>query len=275
MTPNAERFSVNRPAGVPRPLPKAVGPRRILNIDVDYFRPCGVLFQTAKTPGELPLSGVLFAMNFELSEDQRMMRETFARFLDEHSTMARVRAAMPGGFDPVMWKGLAELGAFSLRVPEDLDGLGLGLMDAVVLMEEAGRTLASGPIAETLVCGATAGAVRRRRSQQIFSPTSFPATRSSPWHFAMLPRRRCNGLPAARLPTPSSPAAAMRSSSSPFPSSARVWRTEPGIHAHRGTGPLGPSPHGARFRRASARGFRPGRGGVEAADFSRARRPGP
>ena len=90
-------------------------------------------------------------MNFELSEDQRMMRETFARFLDEHSTMARVRAAMPGGFDPVMWKGLAELGAFSLRVPENRDGLGLGLMDAVVLMEEAGRTLASGPIAETLV----------------------------------------------------------------------------------------------------------------------------
>ena len=90
-------------------------------------------------------------MNFELSEDQRMMRETFARFLDEHSTMARVRAAMPGGFDPVMWRGLAELGAFSLRVPEALDGLGLGLMDAVVLMEEAGRTLASGPVAETLV----------------------------------------------------------------------------------------------------------------------------
>ena len=90
-------------------------------------------------------------MNFDLSEDQRMMRETFARFLDEQSSIARVRAALPGGFDPVMWKGLAELGAFSLRVPEDLGGLGLGLMDAVVLMEEAGRTLASGPVAETLV----------------------------------------------------------------------------------------------------------------------------
>ena len=90
-------------------------------------------------------------MNFDLSEDQRMMRETFARFLDEQSSIARVRAALPGGFDPVMWKGLAELGAFSLRVPEDLGGLGLGIMDAVVLMEEAGRTLASGPVAETLV----------------------------------------------------------------------------------------------------------------------------
>ncbi|MCB1689139.1 MAG: acyl-CoA dehydrogenase [Halioglobus sp.] len=91
-------------------------------------------------------------MNFELSEDQRMMLESFGGFLDEHSSMARVRAAAAtNGFDSAMWRGLAELGAFSLRVPEEAYGLGLGVMDAVVLMEEAGRTLASGPIAETLV----------------------------------------------------------------------------------------------------------------------------
>jgi len=90
-------------------------------------------------------------MNFDLSEDQQMMRETFARFLDEQSNMARVRAAMPSGFDQALWTGLAEIGAFSIRVPEDAGGLGLGVFDATVLMEEAGRTLASGPIAETLV----------------------------------------------------------------------------------------------------------------------------
>ncbi|WP_373077710.1 acyl-CoA dehydrogenase family protein [Zhongshania sp.] len=90
-------------------------------------------------------------MNFDLSADQRMMCETFARFLNEQSSMLRVRAAADnGGFDKAMWQGLAELGAFSLRVPEDLGGLGLGVMDAIVLMEEAGRTLASGPVAETL-----------------------------------------------------------------------------------------------------------------------------
>jgi len=87
-------------------------------------------------------------MNFELSSDQRMMSESFARFLSEQSTNERVRAAAEqGGFDPSLWQGLAELGAFSLRVPEALGGLGLG----VVLMEEAGRTLVSGPLAETLV----------------------------------------------------------------------------------------------------------------------------
>src|SRR5215813_14282331 len=90
-------------------------------------------------------------MNFELSQDQQLMRETFGRFLNEESTMERVRAALPSGFDPALWAGLAELGAFSLRVPQAAGGLGLGLLDALVLMEEVGRTLASGPIAETVV----------------------------------------------------------------------------------------------------------------------------
>lgn len=90
-------------------------------------------------------------MNLELSEDQQLMRDSFARYLNEHSSMVRVRAAQPLGFDPALWSGLAELGALSLRVPEEAGGVGLGLLDAAVLMEEAGRTLASGPIAETLV----------------------------------------------------------------------------------------------------------------------------
>jgi hypothetical protein len=38
-------------------------------------------------------------MNFELSEEQQLMQETFARFLNEESTMDRVRAALPSGFD--------------------------------------------------------------------------------------------------------------------------------------------------------------------------------
>jgi alkylation response protein AidB-like acyl-CoA dehydrogenase len=90
-------------------------------------------------------------MNLDLSQDQEMMRETFARFLNENSSPARVRAALPGGFDRALWTGLAELGAFSLRVPQSQGGLGLSLLDATVLMEEAGRTLVSGPLAETLI----------------------------------------------------------------------------------------------------------------------------
>lgn len=90
-------------------------------------------------------------MNFDLTDEQEMVRDTFARFLDDNSSGEHVRAALPSGFDPALWQGLAELGAFALRVPEDAGGLGLGLFDAAVVMEEVGRTLASGPVAEALV----------------------------------------------------------------------------------------------------------------------------
>ena len=65
--------------------------------------------------------------------------------------LAAAGALIRSGFDPALWQGLAELGALSLRVPEEAGGLGLGLFDAAILMEEAGRTLASGPLAEALV----------------------------------------------------------------------------------------------------------------------------
>ena len=50
-------------------------------------------------------------MNFDLTDEQEMVRDTFARFLDENSSTVRVRAALPSGFDPALWQGLAELGA--------------------------------------------------------------------------------------------------------------------------------------------------------------------
>ncbi|PEQ11839.1 acyl-CoA dehydrogenase [Novosphingobium sp. PC22D] len=98
-------------------------------------------------------------MNFDLTDEQEMVRDNFARFLDEHSSSAKIRKAMEehGGFDPALWTGLAELGAFAIRVPEEADGMGLGLFDAVVVMEEAGRTLASGPLAEALVAARLLG----------------------------------------------------------------------------------------------------------------------
>jgi alkylation response protein AidB-like acyl-CoA dehydrogenase len=98
-------------------------------------------------------------MNFEIDDDQRLMRESFARVLNDLSTGERVRAAQQSGFDRELWAGLAELGAFAMRVTEEDGGLGLGTFDAVLLMEEAGRTLATGPLAETLMAARLIGAL--------------------------------------------------------------------------------------------------------------------
>ncbi len=90
-------------------------------------------------------------MNFDLTEEQEMMRESFVRLLDDRCTSESLRAAEKSGIDRGLWAGLAELGAFMLRVPEENGGLGLGTFDAAVLMEEVGRKLPFGPIVENLL----------------------------------------------------------------------------------------------------------------------------
>jgi alkylation response protein AidB-like acyl-CoA dehydrogenase len=62
-------------------------------------------------------------MNFEPSESQKMISETFARFLDEQSSIPRVRASAEQAFDASLWAGLAEMGTFAIRVPEPAGGL--------------------------------------------------------------------------------------------------------------------------------------------------------
>jgi alkylation response protein AidB-like acyl-CoA dehydrogenase len=116
-------------------------------------------------------------MNFDLTDDQEMVRDTFARFLDENSSTVLVRAAQTGengpvGFDPALWQGLAELGAFGMRVPEEAGGMNMGVFDAALVMEEAGRTLASGPL---LPLGSwVSSAPKRRRSCSAASSRAKP-----------------------------------------------------------------------------------------------------
>ncbi|MFD8235001.1 acyl-CoA dehydrogenase family protein [Streptomyces sp. NPDC059696] len=61
--------------------------------------------------------------------------------------------------DRGLWRGLGELGFFALRLPEAEGGVGLGLPEAVLVFEEAGRALLPGPLVAThLAAGAVPGA---------------------------------------------------------------------------------------------------------------------
>ncbi len=90
-------------------------------------------------------------MKLGLPEDSLAVKETFERFFAAESTSARVRAAEPTGFDPKLWRSLVDLDVPFLRLSEQAGGTGMSLFDACLIMEQAGRRLASAPLAESIV----------------------------------------------------------------------------------------------------------------------------
>ncbi|WP_030236386.1 MULTISPECIES: acyl-CoA dehydrogenase family protein [unclassified Streptomyces] len=108
-------------------------------------------------------------MRFRLTDDQRAlrdgMRQVLARHFDGEALRAAAgdggagRAVRPAGPDRVMWRALGDAGFFALRLPEADGGVGLGLPEAVLVFEEAGRALLPGPLVAThLAAGVVPGA---------------------------------------------------------------------------------------------------------------------
>lgn len=80
-------------------------------------------------------------MSAILTEEQRALQETAAAYLAQH---ANAREGRDG--DQALWQGIAELGWTAVIVPEAFGGLGLGLAEAAVLLEESGRQLTRSPL---------------------------------------------------------------------------------------------------------------------------------
>ncbi|MGK5695732.1 acyl-CoA dehydrogenase family protein [Streptomyces sp. URMC 128] len=100
-------------------------------------------------------------MRFRLTDDQRALRDGMRQLLARHFDGAALRAAAQGSarLDRELWRALGDAGFFALRLPEAQGGVGLGLPEAVLVFEEAGRVLLPGPLAAThLAAGVVPGA---------------------------------------------------------------------------------------------------------------------
>jgi len=99
-------------------------------------------------------------MPLVLSDEQQMLRDSARGFLGEHASVAHLRklrdAGDPVGFSRELWRRFAEMGWAGVLVAEDLGGVGLGHVEAGVLLEEIGRTLAPSPFLSTAVLAASA-----------------------------------------------------------------------------------------------------------------------
>ncbi|MFI5794134.1 acyl-CoA dehydrogenase family protein [Streptomyces sp. NPDC051677] len=100
-------------------------------------------------------------MRFQLTEDQRALRDGMRGLLARRFDRTALRAAVdrPGRLDRALWRELGAAGFFALRLPEADGGVGLGLPEAVLAFEEAGRALLPGPLIAThLAAGHVPGA---------------------------------------------------------------------------------------------------------------------
>ena len=91
-------------------------------------------------------------MEFDLSKPQQLLRESAREVFSRQCPMERVRELMAGesAFDEELWRTLSEQGWVGLHLPESAGGLGLGLVELAVVVEEMGRACVPGPFLATL-----------------------------------------------------------------------------------------------------------------------------
>ena len=92
-------------------------------------------------------------MDFEFSDEQRQLREAVEGFATKEYTFDRLRAIKRSGagWDPAVWRGLAELGVTALNVPAARGGLGYGPTETLALMDASGPSLLLEPILTSAV----------------------------------------------------------------------------------------------------------------------------
>ena len=99
-------------------------------------------------------------MALVLNDEQAMLRDNARGFLAKNAPIAHLRALRDkrdaDGFSRALWKDFVEMGWAGILVPQDYGGLGLGHVEAGVVMEELGRTLTPSPFLSTAIVAATA-----------------------------------------------------------------------------------------------------------------------
>ena len=107
-------------------------------------------------------------MDFDLSEEQRLLRDSVDRLLADRYTFEKRNGylALPDGWSRELWAQYAELGLLALPFPEETGGFGGGGIEQMLVMEGFGRALALEPYLATVVLAGTALRLAANPAQQ-------------------------------------------------------------------------------------------------------------
>jgi alkylation response protein AidB-like acyl-CoA dehydrogenase len=91
-------------------------------------------------------------MNFDLTDDQKMLAETVASFVKKQSPVSRARGLREDavGFDPKVWRFFGEQGWIGVAFPENVGGVGGRFVDVALVLEQLATTLAPEPLLSAL-----------------------------------------------------------------------------------------------------------------------------
>jgi alkylation response protein AidB-like acyl-CoA dehydrogenase len=94
-------------------------------------------------------------MQFGLNQDQQILQSSGREFFASECPSREVRrlAESASGYDPALWFKMAEQGFTGIIFSPEYGGAGLGTVELILLMEEAGRALLPGPLFSTVVAG--------------------------------------------------------------------------------------------------------------------------
>jgi alkylation response protein AidB-like acyl-CoA dehydrogenase len=91
-------------------------------------------------------------MNFDFSEEQKLLQKTTRDYLDEHAPLSVCRQVLESdaSYSAELWKGAAEMGWLGAAVPESYGGAGFGHLELALIAEELGRALAPIPFSSSV-----------------------------------------------------------------------------------------------------------------------------
>src|SRR5215472_2965071 len=94
-------------------------------------------------------------MDFDLSEEQRLLKESLDRLIGDRYAFEQRRnyAQAPEGWNRELWAQYAELGMHGLPFAEQYGGSAGGAVETMIAMEAFGRALALEPFLATVVLG--------------------------------------------------------------------------------------------------------------------------
>lgn len=91
-------------------------------------------------------------MNFDFSDDQKLLQRTVQEYLSAHAPLSVARRVMESGasYSEELWRGAAEMGWLGAAVPEEYGGSGYGYLELALIAQEIGRALAPIPFSSSV-----------------------------------------------------------------------------------------------------------------------------